>query len=71
VKVGDLIKYEHHSHLGLYVLMDWKSGDWWATVFHLKSGKKYRELITSFEKVSKNSLTKLPQSDKSIERNKK
>ena len=53
MKVGDLVRYRRFKERGIFILLDWNKGDYWATAISLKNGKEYLELIVAFEPVKK------------------
>ena len=51
MKAGDLVRYRRFKGRGVFILLDWKRGDCWATAVYLQDGKEYIELIVAFEVV--------------------
>lgn len=51
MKVGDLVRYRHHYHRGLFVvtLADQRYQNLWIEMISLKNGKRYVELFSSME----------------------
>ena len=58
-KKGDLIRYRHHYHHGLFVVIgEVCPTSMWMSMLSLRDGKEYVDLHTSMEKICEKKLDK-------------